>query len=277
MKDLEQRDPDEHVGHRDVAVPPERHAHGEERELGGTRALAAQQAVNETAEKHHRDDRRRHDPEIDGERERRRRHDGAASVVIVGRQLRHARGRQQNRGAEPADAHRHVETRRGPGNRAGLGIVDAQEPVGLHQPVPDAPHVRDEHHRGQLAHREQHARAAEDEWRQQEAILEATEQQAIAVRAHHAGQMMSDGAERGDEEIDLLRPEPPLRRPQRRHDQQRRTDDQEKIAKRVDDPRRAARRSIRCRPRAVPFDTLRAGPTGLAVPSAHGVADRVIG
>ena len=78
--------------------------------------------------------------------------------------------------------------------------------------------------------------------------MKRLEQQAIAVRAHHARQMMSDGAERGDEEIDLLRPEPRLRRPQRRHDQQRRTDDQEKIAKRVDDPRRAARRSIRCRP-----------------------------
>ena len=62
VEDLEQRDADEHVRDGDVAVPPERHAHREQRELRRALPLAAQPAPGEASEKRHRDDRRRERP-----------------------------------------------------------------------------------------------------------------------------------------------------------------------------------------------------------------------
>ena len=78
------------------------------------------------------------------------------------------------------------------------------------------------------------------ERRQHEAILEALEQEAVAVGAHHAREVVSDGAEGGDEQVNLLGPEAALGQPERGENDERRADDEHEVAPRIEDPEQPA-------------------------------------
>src|SRR5262249_29067061 len=128
--------------------------------------------------------------------------------------------------------------------------------VGLHQSVPDAPDVRDEHHCVQLPEREQQARASEQQRCQHETSSEATEEEPIAVRTHHARQMVAHCAERCDHQIDLIRPESALCQPESGKNDEGRADDQEEIAPGIEDPGRAAVDRCRRRDRSLCYSAM---------------------
>ena len=81
--------------------------------------------------------------------------------------------------------------------------------------------------------------AAQQERRQDEAVLEPIEEQAIAVRAHHAREVMANRAERSDEQIDLLWPESTLGQPQRGENDGRCAHNEDEVAPRIKNPPRA--------------------------------------
>ena len=102
--------------------------------------------------------------------------------------------------------------------------------------MPDAPEVHDQDDAVQIAQGEQQARRREEHRRQAESPSKALEQRAIAVRAQHPGQMMSDGAKGGHKQRQLFDSPARLGGEKHRDDEKRSPYKQHQILPRGENP-----------------------------------------
>ena len=144
-------------------------------------------------------DRRGHprllEPEIRG-----RMQDRSTGLVEDLDEARHAPGRVEKPGAEPAERQEPVEVRRPGAERLHLRIVDAEKAVYLKCAVPDPPQEHDDGERVEVLDGEVDANGEQKDRRYDETHLEAPEEGLVAVGAHHPGQVMAEGSEGCDEE-----------------------------------------------------------------------------
>src|SRR5204862_6943842 len=84
-------------------------------------------------------------------------------------------------------------------------IIDATKPVGLHQPVPNAPEENDQQNSLQIPPKECGTDGEKKQRRENKAPFEPLEQSAIPIGADHPRQVMSHCAKCRDKERNILR------------------------------------------------------------------------
>ena len=142
----------------------------------------------------------------------------------------------QDEGHVPGIRQGPVQPRRHRADGPRFGVIDAHEAVVLHHQVPDVPHRNKKQQPVQIPCVEPQGAGENDRRSKQEPPPIAGEQFMVAVRAQKGREMMSKGENRQQDDSDLLRAEPSAHRQECRDGHQRRTDEQQRVADRAEDP-----------------------------------------
>ena len=138
--------------------------------------------------------------------------------------------RKQDRCCKPNGAGCEIEPARKAGERSHFRIVNAAESVGLHHSVPDAPEENDKDNSLQVPPGKRKTDSQQENWRKNESPAKPLKQRAIAISPNHSRQVVAGGAERGHENVDVLRAPTHLRESEHRNQQQRRSDIKNQVA-----------------------------------------------
>ena len=159
-----------------------------------------------------------------------RRNKWPTTHVVGVERVGHSVRRKHHRRGEPDYAHCEIEPARERVERTHFRVVDAAEPVGLHQSMPDAPEENDQQDSFQVPPEKGRADCEKKKRRENKTPFETFEQCAVAIRANHSRQVMSHCAECSDEQIDFLRAPARLGQGKGRNEQQRRADIENQVA-----------------------------------------------
>ena len=187
VKDLEEGDPENGVGHRDRTPPPEPEGHRRRQQLHRVLAASGNQVPPGAEDERRGQSGERQietgpEPEepVRGEHRRPQR-------VPEFEQFAETARRVEDPVAEPAEAHRQVESGVPAPGGADPGVVDPQEPVHLERPVPDAPDQHDQRDAVQPVHPETERGGKENERREEEPVAEPPKERPVAIGPHHPG------------------------------------------------------------------------------------------
>src|SRR6266496_1073867 len=205
MEDLEQRNADKNVRDEIIAVPPKGDAGDEQGELHRVRSLAYEPQATEMRQKENRDRDGRKKNQLLAVLNKRRRDERSATHVVRVERIAQAVWRKCNRCCEPDYAHREIESARERVEGSRFRVVDATEPISLHQAVPDAPEENDQQNSLEVPPKEGRTDREEKQRRENKAPFKPLEQSPIAIGADHPRQVMSHCAERRDKEVNVLR------------------------------------------------------------------------
>ena len=172
--------------------------------------------------------------------EDRRRQERRAERVPEFEEFSEPAGGVEHPEGEPSDAEEPVEPRGQPPGRSDPGVVDPEEAVDLEGSVPDPPEEHDQGHAVQAVRGEAERGRREDERGHDKAGPEAPEEGPVAVRPHHPGEVVAEGAEPRDQEPHGVGRLPALERESQGEDQDRGGDQQEQVPDRPEHPEPAA-------------------------------------
>ena len=140
-------------------------------------------------------------------------------------------------GSEPVHAHQPVQPGCVEAGLAGLGCVDPQKTVDLHQPVPESPQREHDFHAVSQVGEEQGDRDAQQDDRSHgQSDTEPAKQRPVSVGAEHSRKVMAVGSQGSDDRVDRLVGELLPREEDKWQDQQRRCYEQDQVGHRTKNP-----------------------------------------